>query len=200
MRLPRAPRSALRGWLGCFRDMLAGTSSSNQQTRTCTAALVCIHPPQLPGRRMMLASSAKPVTRRVVSSLCASLKPSRRRAYASSSLFLGLTRPRHASRARSTPLPWPCLVHARGAKRKATVSVNDIPQGVIDGPPLPPQDDEPDYPPLLQQVRNNLLKFNHCVLLTRVGGFYEVNTVFFCQIVANSPSCTSSKPTNLHRS
>ncbi|KAI0583359.1 DNA mismatch repair protein mutS [Pyrenophora tritici-repentis] len=48
-------------------------------------------------------------------------------------------------------------------------------QGVIDADALPPQDDsEPDYPPLLQQVRNNMLKFSHCVLVTRVGGFYEL--------------------------
>ncbi|KAF2187668.1 DNA mismatch repair protein MutS [Zopfia rhizophila CBS 207.26] len=37
-----------------------------------------------------------------------------------------------------------------------------------------PHDEEPDYPPLIQQVRNNMLKFGHCVLLTRVGGFYEL--------------------------
>jgi len=63
----------------------------------------------------------------------------------------------------------------RGAKRKATVALDELPQGAIEGAPLPPQDDtEPDYPPLLQQVRNNMLKFSHCVLVTRVGGFYEV--------------------------
>jgi len=50
-----------------------------------------------------------------------------------------------------------------------------MPQGVIDADALPPQNDtEPEYPPLLQQVRNNMLKFSHCVLVTRVGGFYEV--------------------------
>ncbi|KAF2442335.1 hypothetical protein P171DRAFT_65803 [Karstenula rhodostoma CBS 690.94] len=124
--------------------------------------------------RKMLAGSTKPVTRHVVSKLSASAHLSYRRAYASSSLFLSSTRPRHASRACSTQLQWHCFTHARGAKKKATLSVNDIPQGAIDGPPLPPQDDEPDYPPLLQEVRNNLLKFSHCVLLTRVGGFYEL--------------------------
>lgn len=88
-----------------------------------------------------------------------------------------LTRPRTSSRD-SRPL---CptshqIIHIRGAKRQATVSIDDIAQGplasevtIIDN-----QDDEPGYPPLLQQVRNNMLKFSHCVLLTRVGGFYEV--------------------------
>lgn len=66
-------------------------------------------------------------------------------------------------------------MQCRGAKRKATISLDDVPQGVIGSDALPPQDDaEPEYPPLLQQVRNSMLKFNHCVLVTRVGGFYEV--------------------------
>jgi hypothetical protein len=51
-------------------------------------------------------------------------------------------------------------------------------QGALETNALPPQDDsEPEYPPLLQQVRNNMLKFSHCVLLTRVGGFYEVSAL-----------------------
>jgi hypothetical protein len=70
---------------------------------------------------------------------------------------------------------WHHKSQRRGAKRKATLAVNDLPQGAIEGTPLPPQDDtEPEYPPLLQQVRNNMLKFGHCVVVTRVGGFYEV--------------------------
>jgi hypothetical protein len=69
----------------------------------------------------------------------------------------------------------PQKLQRRGAKRRATVALDELPQGAIEGVALPPQDDtEPDYPPLLQQVRNNMLKFSHCVLVTRVGGFYEV--------------------------
>lgn len=74
-------------------------------------------------------------------------------------------------------LKWQQSTQIRGAKRKTTIGLDDLPQGAIDVAPekLPAQDDEePDYPPLLQQVRNNMLKFSHCVLLTRVGGFYEV--------------------------
>lgn len=57
------------------------------------------------------------------------------------------------------------------------IDLNDIPQGVIDDglDELPPQDDDSEYPPLLQQVYNTMLKFSHCVVITRVGGFYEVH-------------------------
>jgi hypothetical protein len=91
---------------------------------------------------------------------------------------LSSTRPRHVSRA--TPQRWHQVAHVRGAKRKATLTLtldDDVPQGMIKAksPPLPDIDDEePEYPPLLQQVRNNMLKFSHCVVVTRVGGFYEV--------------------------
>ena len=145
----------------------------------------------------MLAGGTKPAARRVVSHLSTSLTTDHCRAYASSSLFLSSTRPRHASRARSTLLQWQCIAQIRGAKKKATVNLEDIPQGAIDGPPLPLQNDEPDYPPLLQQVRNNMLKFSHCVLLTRVGGFYEVSILTFHRAVAHIPSCISNMPTSL---
>jgi hypothetical protein len=65
----------------------------------------------------------------------------------------------------------------RGAKRKVVIDLDSLPQGPIeDGfDALPPQEDEAsDYPPLLQQVHNNMLRFSHCVVITRVGGFYEV--------------------------
>lgn len=55
------------------------------------------------------------------------------------------------------------------------MTLDQLQQGPLEAEALPPQDDaEPEYPPLLQQVRNNMLKFRHCVLVTRVGGFYEV--------------------------
>ena len=55
------------------------------------------------------------------------------------------------------------------------MTLGQLQQGPLEAEALPPQDDaEPEYPPLLQQVRNNMLKFRHCVLVTRVGGFYEV--------------------------
>jgi hypothetical protein len=72
-----------------------------------------------------------------------------------------------------------------------------MPQGTIPIDPTPTQDDlEPDYPPLLQQVRNSMLKFPHCVLLTRVGGFYEVGRGLVQLAKANTPSCTSNMQTS----
>ncbi|KAJ5898660.1 hypothetical protein N7504_008948 [Penicillium tannophilum] len=63
----------------------------------------------------------------------------------------------------------------RGAKTQATVKLQDLPQGVIkldtydDG-----VDDAPRYPTVVQGHRNNMQKFKNCVILTRVGGFYEL--------------------------
>lgn len=34
--------------------------------------------------------------------------------------------------------------------------------------------ESPQYPTVLQGVKNNMLKFDNCVILTRVGNFYEV--------------------------
>ncbi|KAJ6015427.1 hypothetical protein N7540_010018 [Penicillium herquei] len=63
----------------------------------------------------------------------------------------------------------------RGAKSQATVKLKDLPQGVVkleaydDG-----VDDAPQYPTVVQGHRNNVQKFKNCVVLTRVGGFYEL--------------------------
>lgn len=74
--------------------------------------------------------------------------------------------------------PWHQRSQRRGAKKKSTLVLDDLPQGAIESNALPPQNDaEPEYPPLLQQVRNNMLNFSHCVLVTRVGGFYEVHAL-----------------------
>ncbi|KKY26180.1 putative dna mismatch repair protein muts [Diplodia seriata] len=68
------------------------------------------------------------------------------------------------------------MLFARG-KKTTTLEANDLPQGLIGGAPLEPDPDDdagPAYPTVLQQVRNNMRKFDHCVLLTRVGNFYEL--------------------------
>ncbi|KAL1393912.1 muts domain V-domain-containing protein [Phyllosticta capitalensis] len=74
------------------------------------------------------------------------------------------------------PLPWRSL-HIRG-KRTTTLKAKQLPQGPIasDAAPLDNLDDDagPAYPTVLQQVRNNMRKFPHCVILTRVGNFYEL--------------------------
>lgn len=83
-------------------------------------------------------------------------------------------------------------IQARGKKTKTTVKLSDLPQGVIHADPLSdvsgqqvqglpkardaedaPQD-EPAYPTVVLQARRNMARFDNCVLLTRVGGFYEL--------------------------
>ena len=98
--------------------------------------------------------------------------------------------------ARTWPRPWPinhlrCLIswpqHSpwlengtavpiRGAKSKTTVKFDDLPQGALE-PMLDTAEDEdkgPTYPTVVRQARNNMRKFDNCVVLTRVGSFYEV--------------------------
>ncbi|KAK8175217.1 muts domain V-domain-containing protein [Phyllosticta citrichinensis] len=72
------------------------------------------------------------------------------------------------------PQPWRSLL-VRG-KRTTTLKANELPQGPIDAAPLDNLDDDagPAYPTVMQQVRNNMRKFPHCVVLTRVGNFYEL--------------------------
>jgi hypothetical protein len=101
----------------------------------------------------------------------------------------------------NTILPYRCLVHRtichhaqprrvaapqlttvfhnqrRSAKTKSTVKLKDLPQGAVKLEPY--QDvveDTPRYPTVVQGHRNNMQKFKNCVVLTRVGGFYEVLT------------------------
>ena len=67
----------------------------------------------------------------------------------------------------------------RGKKTTTVVKLEDLPQGLI--APLEPaisepraEDDEPAYPTVVLQARRNMQKFDNCVVLTRVGGFYEI--------------------------
>ncbi|ETS86586.1 hypothetical protein PFICI_00414 [Pestalotiopsis fici W106-1] len=72
----------------------------------------------------------------------------------------------------------------RGKKTKTTISLADLPQGPIRNlPPETPtspsvqeeqQEDAPAYPTVVMQARRNMARFDNCVLLTRVGGFYEL--------------------------
>ncbi|KAL8781371.1 MAG: hypothetical protein Q9213_006026 [Squamulea squamosa] len=74
----------------------------------------------------------------------------------------------------------------RGAKCKTTVKLKDLPQGPLD--PVPrtaeDQDEGPTYPTVVRQARNNMRKFDKCVVLTRVGSFYEL---YFEQAVEYGP-------------
>lgn len=77
-----------------------------------------------------------------------------------------------------------CQGQSRGKKTKASVKLDDLPQGLIPSEPLPLEDDTPQLPTVLQQHRSNMTKFQNCVVLTRVGGFYEL---YFEQAVEIGP-------------
>ncbi|KAH6650182.1 muts domain V-domain-containing protein [Chaetomium tenue] len=66
-------------------------------------------------------------------------------------------------------------LQVRGKKTRTVFKLDDLPQGFV-APlePLPPEEDEPAYPTVVLQARRNMQKFDNCVLLTRVGGFYEL--------------------------
>lgn len=82
------------------------------------------------------------------------------------------------------PPRWHVHVQIREKRTKTTVRFDDLPQGPLpaaeavvpapDASPLPPEKSGPAYPTVVLQARNNMTKFDNCVLLTRVGGFYEL--------------------------
>lgn len=91
------------------------------------------------------------------------------------------------------PPPWIALrsgtrcypaARNRGKKTKATATLDDLPQGLVPLAPLLMEDTEPTYPTVVLQARRNMRKFENCVLLTRVGGFYEL---YFEQAVELGP-------------
>lgn len=84
------------------------------------------------------------------------------------------------------PRPWfipiPFSDSHRGAKTKSSKKASSI-ESLQQGPLEPlqlvedAQDDEPtypSYPDVLQGVRDHMAKFKNCVILTRVGNFYEM--------------------------
>ncbi|KAI4173021.1 MAG: hypothetical protein LQ343_003131 [Gyalolechia ehrenbergii] len=85
--------------------------------------------------------------------------------------------------------PYPSLgsvILHRGAKSRSTVQLEELPQGALE--PLlntaEEEDEEPTYPTVIRQARNNMRKFDKCVVLTRVGSFYEL---YFEQAVEYGP-------------
>jgi hypothetical protein len=84
-----------------------------------------------------------------------------------------------ASRISRASTPTSILFQYRGKKTKTTVKLSDLPQGLVSTETLPSLEacgaqDEPVYPTVVLQARRNMQKFGNCVLLTRVGGFYEL--------------------------
>lgn len=75
-----------------------------------------------------------------------------------------------------TGVVYPSLTRVRGAKTKETVKLESLVQGALT--PIPTSDsdipDAPVYPPVIQQHLNHVKQFRDCVVLTRVGNFYEM--------------------------
>ncbi|KAB8299279.1 hypothetical protein EYC80_001359 [Monilinia laxa] len=65
---------------------------------------------------------------------------------------------------------------AGGKKVKKTKSYDELElhQGLLPLEPLQIEHEPPPYPTVIMQARNNMLKFENCVVVTRVGGFYEL--------------------------
>lgn len=67
--------------------------------------------------------------------------------------------------------------YRRSIRTKATISIEDLPQGILSdlkASELRATEPAIIYPTVIQQARNNMRKFQDCVVLTRVGGFYEL--------------------------
>ncbi|ESZ99531.1 MutS2 protein [Sclerotinia borealis F-4128] len=63
------------------------------------------------------------------------------------------------------------------AKRAKASDEVELLQGLLPLEPLEPLETEheaPPYPTVIMQARSNMLKFENCVVVTRVGGFYEL--------------------------
>ena len=65
----------------------------------------------------------------------------------------------------------------RGVKSIAKTRIHDLPTkaSLSKGGPLQNGVDGLVYPTVVQQARNNMRQFDKCVLLTRIGNFYEVS-------------------------
>lgn len=70
--------------------------------------------------------------------------------------------------------PFRLVPPTRGKKTKSSATLGDLPQGLIPLEPLPIEAEVPAYPTVVLQALRNMRKFENCVLLTRVGGFYEL--------------------------
>ncbi|TGO34032.1 hypothetical protein BHYA_0215g00080 [Botrytis hyacinthi] len=60
------------------------------------------------------------------------------------------------------------------SKKAKAAGELELPQGLLPLEPLEIENEPPPYPTVIMQARNNMLKFENCVVITRVGGFYEL--------------------------
>jgi hypothetical protein len=87
---------------------------------------------------------------------------------------LAILTARHGSHVRQSKRSRVLHVASRSARTRASVRVEDLPQGAIPLDSTPLENNAPAYPTVVLQARANMRKFDNCVLLTRVGGFYEL--------------------------
>ncbi|KAF3263752.1 DNA mismatch repair ATPase msh1 [Orbilia oligospora] len=90
--------------------------------------------------------------------------------------YLGITRRIHITTTTTRTRTLHTTNPSNLAKRKTTVSLLALPQGALSLQPLPelPRVKEPQYSYVIAQARENIDRFGECVVLTRVGGFYEL--------------------------
>jgi DNA mismatch repair ATPase MutS len=104
------------------------------------------------------------------------LRPARCRVACLRPAHTSLSFSHHNHRNGKSALTGLTTIFQRGAKRKTTVKLDTLPQGLLPALPKDETDKVPEksYPPVLQQHLNNVRKFSDCVVLTRVGDFYEM--------------------------
>lgn len=86
------------------------------------------------------------------------------------------------SGASARPRISPRLTLPQGRARKTTITVklSDLPQGPLRPEQTTPpaeedeQQDAPVYPTVVLQAQHNMRQFPNCVVLTRVGSFFEL--------------------------
>ncbi|CCU76148.1 DNA mismatch repair protein mutS [Blumeria hordei DH14] len=61
-----------------------------------------------------------------------------------------------------------------GEIESSSTKADGVSKELIPLPPLTQKEEVLQYPTVILQVRKNMLKFENCVLLTRIGGFYEL--------------------------
>jgi len=77
-----------------------------------------------------------------------------------------------------SPVTFPYVRSLRYAGTKQRKPIEDLPQGLQ--PPLEPfiEKETSNFTPVIDEVFQNQKRFPNCVLLTRVGQFYEVRDRF----------------------
>jgi hypothetical protein len=68
----------------------------------------------------------------------------------------------------------PIIPEPNEPAKKSDGSAQNLHQGLISLEPLEFEDEPPSYPTVVMQARKNMQKFENCVVITRVGGFYEL--------------------------